>query len=253
MVPPTSIPGPRFRWFTPRRRRALAAALTAGIVIGIVGSNLMILPEVRNQWGEDYRFFVRAADHWLTTGQFYLPHQLAGPYVATTAIDVLYPPVALALFVPFVYLPAPLWWLIPLSIIAWSIVRQRPAYWTWPLIALLAWLPRDESIVIWGNTSMWIAAFVALAVRFRWVSVLVLIKPTFAPFAVIGIRSRAWWLALVVVGVLSLLGLNLWFDYLTAMRNNVSSWPGPLYSVPDFLFVSIPLVAWLGRTVDRPG
>ena len=54
------------------------------------------------------------------------PYQLAGPY-EVRAGDVLYPPVALLLFVPFVVLPAVLWWVIPLSLTGWSMWRLRPS------------------------------------------------------------------------------------------------------------------------------
>ena len=54
--------------------------------------------------------------NWVDTGEFYLPHQLAGPYQVQTLVDVLYPPIALYLFVPFLVLPAVLWWAIPMSV-----------------------------------------------------------------------------------------------------------------------------------------
>jgi hypothetical protein len=46
--------------------------------------------------------------------------------------------------------------------------------------------------------------------------------------------------------------LPLWFDYLAAMRNNVGEWPpGFLYSLPDYILVSIPVVAWIARSGGR--
>ncbi len=66
-------------------------------------------------WGADYDFFRSVTDRWLATGAFYHPHQLAGPYEAAINVDTLYPPIALALFLPFAWLPAVLWWAIPLS------------------------------------------------------------------------------------------------------------------------------------------
>ena len=118
-------------------------------------------------WGADYDFFRSVADRWLATGAFYRPHQLAGPYEAAINVDTLYPPIALALFLPFAWLPAVLWWAIPLSIIAWS-VRSRPAIWVWPFLAVMIWWPRTQSIIVWGNTGMWIAAFLALSTPIRW-------------------------------------------------------------------------------------
>lgn len=227
--------------------RYLAVAATVGIVLGITMSNALILPEVMNQWGEDYGFFRDVAQRWVETGAFYNPHQLAGPYEAATAVDVLYPPIALYLFVPFVWLPAPLWWLIPIGIVAWHVIDARPAWWAYPVIALLLWFPRSESMVIWGSTGMWVAALVALALRFPVFGSWVLFKPTFAPFALVGIRHRAWWIGLGILALASVVMLPLWFDYVRAMTNNVGPWPGSvLYSLPDYVLVLIPVVAWRG-------
>ena len=52
---------------TDRDRRK---GVTVGILLGIAGSFLLLLPEIQNQWGEDYRFFVGVADRWLATGAF---------------------------------------------------------------------------------------------------------------------------------------------------------------------------------------
>ena len=50
----------------------------------------------------------------------------------------------------------------------------------------------------------------------------------------------------------SLVMLPLWFDYLAAMRNNVGEWPpGLVYSLPDYLLVMVPVVAWWARTLTR--
>lgn len=231
-----------------RRRRLLSAGLTIGILVGVVLGNAKVWPSVLDEIGADYGFFVGAARNWLATGSFYLPHQLAGPYVAQTAVDILYPPPALLLFIPFIWLPPPLWWCLPLGVIAAVVLLERPRYWFWPLLAVLLWLPRDESIVIWGNTAMWVAAFVALAVRLAWPSVLIAFKPTFLPFLFVGSRRRSWLLAAIVVGLSQLAVLPLWVDYVTAMRNNIGSWPGPFYSVPDYAFVSIPLIARLASS-----
>jgi hypothetical protein len=236
---------------SPRIRR-LWIAVTIGILLGILLSTLTILPEIINQWGEDYGFFVDKARRWVEIGQFYNPHQLAGPYEAETAIDVLYPPVALYLFVPFVFLPAFLWWIVPLGILGWHVRAARPAVWAWPILAVLAWVPRDQSIVIWGSTGMWIGAIVALALRFAWAAPFVLLKPTFAPFALVSVWRKAWWVGLALFALASLSVLPMWPDYFTALRNNVGPWPpGLLYSVPDYLFVAIPIVAWSARTQVR--
>ena len=236
-----------------RRRlgRSVAVAISIGIGIGIGMSTLRLLPEIQNQWGEDYRFFVGAAQRWVDTGVFYQPHQLAGPYAARTAVDVLYPPIALYLFVPFVYAPPVLWWLIPLGIVTWHVLTCRPAWWIWPVIAVLLWLPRTQSMIIWGNTGIWIAAFVALGVRWAGPAALIAVKPTLAPFMLIGAWRRSWWVWTAGIAVASLPFLPLWFDYIKAIRNNVGDWPGALYSLVDYPLLMIPVLAWLART-NRP-
>ena len=93
---------------------------------------------------------------------------------------------------------------------------------------------------------MWIAAFVALGLRFAGPSVLVLIKPYFAPFALIGFGRRAWVVSAVVFGAINALLLPVWLEYFAAWRN-ASNWPGLGYSPADFLMVAIPVVAWLAR------
>ena len=218
----------------------VARVVSVGFVVAIVATNVAVWPQVVAQWGSDYGFYQGVASRWWETGQFYLTHQLTGPYEATSGIDTLYPPFALGLFAPFVWLPAVLWWTIPLGILAWHVVTSRPAWWAWPLIAGILWLPRSESIVIWGNTGMWVAAFVALGLRFRWPAVLALVKPTFAPLALIGSRHWSWWLAL---GVLALVSLPMAADYLTALRNDTGGYFTPLYSLADYPFVLIGVVA----------
>jgi hypothetical protein len=233
--------------------RFLAIAATIGILAGIALSNLMLHNEFMARWGEDYYWFMGKTQRWLELGQFYNPHQLAGPYEAATAVDILYPPVVLFLFVPFIWLPAFLWWAIPLGILGWHIWTAKPQWWTWPILALLLWIPRDQIIIIYGSTGLWVAAFVALGLRFAWASPLVLFKPTFFPFALISIRKRAWWYGAGALAGMSLLLLPMWPDYVTAMRNNVGTWPGPLYSLPDYLFMAIPVIAWMGRaTSEQP-
>ena len=94
---------------------------------------------------------------------------------------MLYPPIALYLFVPFTVLPAVLWWVIPIGIVTCHVVSARPAWWAWPLIAFALFLPRAQHILILGNTAMWVTALVALGLRYAWVSPFVLLKPTFLP------------------------------------------------------------------------
>jgi hypothetical protein len=219
----------------------VTAAIIAVTVVSWVGHwDLVVVA-----WGSDYEFFLGVAHRWLSNGQFYQPHQLAGPYVAAINVDTLYPPAALVLFLPFVWLPAILWWVIPLGIIAFTVVLHRPQVWVWPFLALMLWWPRTQSIIVWGSTGMWIAAFIALAIRFRWMAALVMLKPSLAPFALLGVGSRGWWVAGVVLAAVSAPMLP---DYLAALRNNVGPYPGLDYSIQDIPFLAIPVIAWLARS-----
>ena len=189
--------------------------------------------QVVSEWGNDFEWFVEVAARWQATGDFYRVEQRADSYIASTGVSVLYPPIALYLFAPFTVLPAVLWWAIPIGIVGWHVVTSRPAWWAWPIMALLLFAPRSQAMIIWGNTGIWITALVALGLRFAWASPFVLLKPTFLLFAVIGIRQRAWWAGMGVFVLASLVMLPLWFDYLAAMRNNVGEWPpGLVYSPP---------------------
>ncbi len=158
------------------------------------------------QLGFDYDMYMNATRRFLAGGGFYAPGQLAGPYAVTDG-NILYPPSSLALLVPFTLLPAVLWWAVPLGIIGWVIATDRPS--PWALAAILALLvlpvPFDWHfshalvLVATGNPAMWIAAAVAVGTRWGWPAAFVLLKPSVAPFALIGIRSRGWWVAAGVI------------------------------------------------------
>ena len=205
-------------------------------------------PEIWYERGTDYGFFVAQAQRRLDGDGFYAPEQISGPYSGSSLTN-FYPPPALLLFLPFTMLPGPLWWAVPLGAIAMQVLYNRPAPWSWPILALLSWAPRTQSIIIWGNPTMWIAAFIALGLRFGWPSVLVLIKPYFAPFALIGCGRRAWFAAAILFGTINMLLLPLWSDYITTWRN-ARAWPGLDYSPADFLMIAIPVVAWLTGRKD---
>jgi hypothetical protein len=195
-------------------------------------------------FGVDFLQYMDHTARWLETGQFYLPRQLAGP---TTVMDgdPLYPPVVLWLLVPFQYLPALLWWVVPIGLTMAIIVGYRPAPWTWPLFAFIALWPRTEALVLYGNPGMWSVAVIAAATKWHWPGPLVLFKPSLAPFAVIGIRHRGWWVTLGVFILLCLPFGALWIDYVTVLRN--SSVPLS-YSLLDAPLALAPVIAYLGRT-----
>jgi len=156
----------------------------------------------------DYTIYRDAAARWLGGGFYYYPEQITGPYYAAAG-HVLYPPPSLVLFVPFVFLPAVLWWAIPLAITTWRLYELRPARWSWPLLAAgLAW-PVTVELIFTGNPVLWVVASLALATRWPWVSTLVLLKPSLFPFALFGVRTRGWWMAAAALAVISVAFLPL--------------------------------------------
>lgn len=204
----------------------------------------------------DFRLWLTIAERWQTTGSMYTAAQLAGPFDPqpmgwTTMDDLpsLYPPPAIFLFLPFLYLPAILWWVVPLGFIAFAVWRLRPAPWTWPVMSALFLFPEVSASIVVGSTTMWIVAFLAGGLLYHWPSVLILIKPTLAPFALVGVRHRSWWIAFAIWCVVALLMLDQWLDYVTVLRNIEST---PLYSIGSVPFMLVPIVAWLGRRSRTP-
>jgi Flp pilus assembly pilin Flp len=194
--------------------------------------------------GPDYRLYMEAGRRWLDGGGYYLPSQLAGPY-APLAPDVLYPPTSLLLFVPLSFLPAPIYWLVPMGLTAWAIWRLRPRMVAWPVMAMCLWFPTTSEVYWAGNPVIWIIAALALGGLYGWPSIVVLLKPTVAPFALLGIWRRSWWFALAGLVVISLPFLSMWPDYFRAMLNagGAGGWAYSLNQVPTLL---LPIAAWVG-------
>lgn len=213
------------------------AAVEAVVLYGIIHDQQAV--------GVDLDYFLFVAQRWLDTGVYYTAEQLSGPYQVQTLVDNLYPPHALYLFVPFLYLPALLWWAIPLAVIGYVVWWCRPALWAWPILALIVLFPKTLNQIIYGNTDMWIAAFIAGGVRWAWPATLITIKPSLLFFAVIGIGARSWWIAAGVLAVLSLPLILLWLDYPTVMLNSSAKlW----YSFGNLPFFVMPIVAWMAST-----
>lgn len=198
-------------------------------------------------FGLDYRWHVDAARRLLDTGTPYWPWQIAGPYeIADGAI--LYPPTAFLLFIPYTWLPAVLWWVIPIAILVGSMAVHRPPLWAWVVIGAILSFEKSLNVYVFGNPSMWIVAAIAAGTVLWWPFVLVVAKPTFAPIALLGIRHRSWWIAAVVLGLASIPFWRLWIDWFAVVRNsNVSL----IYNLPTLPLMLAPLVAWL-TGVRRP-
>jgi hypothetical protein len=229
--------------------RIVAAAISLGFVwlagtqflTYLTHQDILLVPV-----GVDYHLHIDAARRVLSGGSFYDPSQLAGPYNVALP-DILYPPTMILLFIPFLVLPAFLWWAIPLGIVIAVVIHWRPPWHAWPVLAFCLWWPETGVKILAGNPEMWIVAALALATIWRGFAPLVLLKPSLFPLALFGIRTRAWWVGLVALAVASLLFLPLWTQYATVMLNaRVGS--GILYSLGEVPFLVIPLVAWAARS-----
>lgn len=226
----TRHPAIDWRRVVPRVSQGVIAVEAAWVLFALAGGD----PRVTH--GQDYGIYRDAALRWLSGGGF---------YPGTPATPILYPPVDLWLLVPFTRLPAFLWWAVPCAISAWAIWRLRPAWWAWPIMALLAVWPDTPTVYLGGNPAMWAVAAMSLGGLYRWPSALVLLKPSLFPFALCGIRSRAWWFALGVLVLLSLpFGFGMWSDWLSAVGN---AHGGLLYSLGQVPLLALPLVAWVAR------
>ncbi len=237
---------------TARRWFRSACVIATGVLLFIAVVEFVVLaPFVLSQGaalGVDFHQVEAGARSWLAGDGFYLARQLNGPYTLGPG-DILYPPTLLYLLLPFLWLPEFLWWLIPLGIVTVVVLRLRPAPWAWALIALALVWPQDQALVFFGNPTMWVAAAVAGGVIWGWPSAFVLLKPSLAPLALIGIRTRGWWITVAVMAVLTLPLLPLCQQYLQVLRDS-SGTVG--YSLAHLPFVLIPVVARLGSTSMPP-
>jgi hypothetical protein len=222
---------------------ALTLAFVALDLLDIAANSATL----RSQVGVDYRLYVATAARWLSGGPYFQPYQLAGPY-GISAGDILYPPVALLLFVPFTFLPALSWWLLPAAAVAVCVRMLRPTRAVWPLMAACAAWPTTPLKILTGNPVIWAVAALALGVVYAWPSILILIKPSLLPFALFGANRRIWWFGLGVFIVVSLPFGSLWIDWGHSILNSQGG--GLAYSSLEIPLLAFPLIAWAGR--ERP-
>ncbi len=200
-------------------------------------------------WGFDLDIYRAAAERVLAGGSWFLDGQLHGAYQIANG-DVLYPPVAVLGFLPFLVLPTAVFVAVPVAIVVAFIRRCRPGGIALAVIAVCVMWPTSQMRTISANPVLWMAAFAALALRYRWPGALVLLKPSLLPFALIGVRSRWWWVAAAGLVLLSLPFLADTLRYPSVVLDSRGG--GLTYSLPDLPLMAIPIVAWLGRT-RRPG
>ena len=232
----------RWQWPLALVLLALAVAQAASVILPAIGQSISV--------GRDLELYLDATRRWMAGGPFYPARQLAGPYDIAFG-DILYPPYALILFIPFTVLPSLLWWAIPLAILIAVVVSWRPSILALAVIAVCATFPNTIALVLNGNPVLWASAAIALGTRLGWPDVLAAIKPSVAFVALIWARRRSWWVATAAGVAVSLLFLPLWPDFVTAIRNAHAPF-GLLYSLSDLPFMLIPVVAWLGTTRVPP-
>ena len=222
----------------------LAIALTALQVVG-----LLVNPDALSRLvALDFAMYLDHTQRAIEGGSFYLDRQLHGHYSILTG-DSYYPPTTMLLFAPFLVLPALLWWIIPLAIIAAVVIYWRPNLWGIVVIAWFAWWWRSVQIVVLGNPSMWIAAAIAAGTVVRWPLALVILKPTLLPVTALGLRGRSFWLALGVIGIVSLPFGRQWIDFAHAAIDSSVQWS---YSLNDVPIVLIGVIAWLASPRREP-
>jgi hypothetical protein len=232
-----------------RRLRALSIVLTALLLLFAAWALwrwwVLALPDYR---ALDVGHYLDATRRWTQIGTPYLAYEVQGPYEQYSPLTFLHPPVSLLLFWPFIHVPLVIWWLIPAFGVIGAILWWRPHWAIWPVLALATCTDGFRNAVVTGNTDMWMAMGVAGGLTLAWPAVVALIKPTFVPIALLALRSRQGILALMLVAVACLPFGALWFDWLAVVRNG----PGGLaYSLPNYLWVAAPALAWLAQTRTR--
>lgn len=243
---------------SPRTRRLAPLVLTGVILAFAALSAAVVVPFALSYddgvaVGMDFGIYMDRTNDWLAGDGFYRSRQLTGqPYEIQNG-DSFYPPTWLYLMVPFALgVPAVLWWLIPIAIIGAALIHIHPPTWTWPIMAFVLILPRTALVVVLGNPSIWIVAAAFAGVAWGWPAVMMLLKPTLAPFALIGIRRRTWWIVLGALVLVSVPFGALWLDYMTALLHAQNA-RGLEYTLGEWPLMLAPLAAWLGGAVDRTG
>ena len=247
--------GPGLAWTArPSIRIGLYAATGLLLAFGAIEATIVLPPALTVHpevtIGLDLHQYLDRTRSWLAGDGYYLPRQLAGPYVVQTG-DALYPPPSVLLFAPLVLgAPVILWWAIPLGVIAVALWRLRPPEWTWPVLAAILVYPRTWTVLVLGNASMWAIAAGVAGMAWGWPAVGALLKPVFAPFALVGIRRRSWWIALAVILAVSLPFASMWFEYVAVLRDAVNT-RGFEYSLGELPIGLAFLVAWWGSRHRR--
>ena len=199
--------------------------------------------------GVDLNYYREIAQRWLDTGVWYTDRQLAGPYETQTLVDNLYPPHALYLFLPWVIQPLfPLWYALPLGMLAFAIWRLRPRPWFWLVFAGILALPKTSVPILYGNSDLWVLFFASAGVLWGWPAVFATFKPSMGPFALLGVHRRSWWIAAVALAVLTLPQIQLWLLWPRVIDNSTATVE---YSLAVYPLILVPIIARVASTT-RP-
>ena len=243
----------RARLLAVRWDRALLVAAGVGFVIVVARAliYLALIPDPAGSVGVDFRLYLGAAQRWLDSGDFYWPVQVAGPYHVHDVPSILYPPPVLYLLLPFTVLPSALYWLVPAVLTAVAFWRLRPAPWSLAVMTILAATGAVQGPIFWGTPVFWLVPAVAWGGLLGWPAAFVLLKPTLAPFALVGLRRpRAFVVGVVALAVLSLPLIGLWWDWLAVIRNSDLELT---YGIEQVALLAVPAIAVIGSTRPRRG
>lgn len=223
-----------------------AAWLVAGVFLALAAADWIayLAQPDRSLAAVDYRLYMDATARWLAGGPYFEPWQLTGPY-GMDRLPILYPPTALPLFAVFTVLPAVLWWAVPIGGTAVIVARYRPSALAWAGIAVCLWFPATSVKVLTGNPVLWAVLAVACGTRWGWPGALALVKPSLFPFALVGVRTRGWWVAMALTAAAFAVMAPLTLEWVTALLNSRGG--GLLYSVQEAPLMAVPVLAWAGR------
>ena len=205
--------------------------------------------------GIDFNQYLAHAQRWLDTGAWYLPEQLAGPYVVEDVTGNVYPPTLLYILVPFVLgVPKILWYAVPVAVVLITYWRRPPTWWAWPVLGLVLVYPRTWNMLLLGNPAIWAIAAAVAGTAWGWPAWGATLKLTFAPLFLVGYRQRkAWLLGAVGAGLLALPFAALWLDFVTVIRNTESS-RGLEYVLGEWpVALGLLVVAWSAPDVRDGG
>jgi hypothetical protein len=221
---------------------AIALALFVSIYAGLAAKGWI---------GVDFVAYQMFGEHFLATGDPYLPAQYVSPWVGPGNVTNLYPPPAILLFAAFTIIPWPLWWGIPLGITVWILWFWRPAYWSWPVITAICCLVPFLAALSTGNSDLWVMAAIALATRWPAAAWFLIAKPSELPLSLLWFRQRPYWQGFVIATIVSAALLPLWFRWFEVLANYVGA-PELTYSIVGWPFVLIPVIGRIASTRANP-